>query len=560
MCQIFISYSSKDYDLIKKELVPFLEQKGLKPWLAKDNIHSGNGIIEIFENLQRSDYFLLVMSKDSKESKWVKAETYAWFVMERNDKRFFSFRIDDKHKREDFHPQIPPIQSIKYDKNNWDDTKKELDKFFLNRDSMNSGNRLSSNEAKQNLLTRQLISIFLRNSDYRSLWEAIKKACENFSLSDIKLSDDIPSYRIKNKLDKCSEDDLLLKYFWIATYLSCWSPKLVIENFIARLYAYLPYGAKSSLSQQKIRDKLEKIVEKNNEVDNCNFYHKVKKIREKQDNEIVYLIINIKDLSQSQPDLFQIHGWWATDGEMKSEELLFKNLPLQLNQDSDISFRNRSEPEISYSFEQLKKIIKCFIEKTNSTVEEILGEPPEKLIIDFFLPDSLLDWDVDKWDVYNDGMFLGRVYETRICSQDRFKPRYVSKKTWRHKWKLVEINNIERSWTNCNCNDEIGLISAQLNNDILGLKLISPLKSDFRRISPALYYSGTPIALWFRHSPQGSSPEAEFNKLLQPGKKFKDISKEVRQYRYKEKDSELSLLWDNPNLTNKYKKINNQLQ
>lgn len=94
MRQIFISHANNDVRTIEDKLKPYLEEKGLTPWFSKTCIPSGNGIIEIYNNLQRSDYFLLVMSENSKTSEWVKAETYAWFAMGRSVKKFLPFRID----------------------------------------------------------------------------------------------------------------------------------------------------------------------------------------------------------------------------------------------------------------------------------------------------------------------------------------------------------------------------------------------------------------------------------------------------------------------------------
>lgn len=191
MSQIFISYTGHDRE-VKNELVSHLEkEKDLKPWDADHDIQSGNiGTIDIFKNLQDSDYFLLVMSKDSKDSKWVEAETYAWFAI-RGRKRFFPFRIDDQHKREDFHREIRSIQDIKYDynKNDSDEVKTEklnkvtteIKQIIENQINSKSPRFLKDKKLEINLVTRQLISIFINNINDTLLRIATKKAYRCFS-------------------------------------------------------------------------------------------------------------------------------------------------------------------------------------------------------------------------------------------------------------------------------------------------------------------------------------------------------------------------------------------
>ena len=204
MPQIFISYTSEDRN-IKDRLVLFLNQMCFNTWNADRDIISGNCIVEIFDNLQKSDYFLLVMSKDSKDSKWVEAETYAWFAIEKDSKRFLPFRIDQDHKREHFHPKVADSPDIIYDQRiGWDATEQKLKDFFSKRNSSNSGNRWNSPQARQNSVTSSLINIFLNGEDEQLLWKPSKKAYEDF-FNEENVNDEY-SNSIKTKLDNCPEN------------------------------------------------------------------------------------------------------------------------------------------------------------------------------------------------------------------------------------------------------------------------------------------------------------------------------------------------------------------
>ena len=79
MPKIFISYANEDYQFIKDYIIRSIRDVGFEWFFSKDKISLGEkSTANIFDNLQTSDYFLLVMSKHSMVSEWVKAEVDVW--------------------------------------------------------------------------------------------------------------------------------------------------------------------------------------------------------------------------------------------------------------------------------------------------------------------------------------------------------------------------------------------------------------------------------------------------------------------------------------------------
>lgn len=76
---IFLSHSSKDKPFVKV-LATDLKDAGYKPWLDEWQIKVGESIPrKINFALQECKYFVIVLSKNSTESKWVEEEFYATY-------------------------------------------------------------------------------------------------------------------------------------------------------------------------------------------------------------------------------------------------------------------------------------------------------------------------------------------------------------------------------------------------------------------------------------------------------------------------------------------------
>lgn len=85
--KVFLSHSSSDKGFARK-LCSDLTDLGLKPWLDENDIKVGESITEKIEAaLKGTRYFILVLSKKSVESIWVKREWESIFLREINQKK-----------------------------------------------------------------------------------------------------------------------------------------------------------------------------------------------------------------------------------------------------------------------------------------------------------------------------------------------------------------------------------------------------------------------------------------------------------------------------------------
>lgn len=79
---IFISYSSKDKSVAEK-LAYVLKEKGYNIWLDEWEILVGQNIVdEVYKGIRLSNYMIVVLSKSSCQSKWVKEELTAGKLQE----------------------------------------------------------------------------------------------------------------------------------------------------------------------------------------------------------------------------------------------------------------------------------------------------------------------------------------------------------------------------------------------------------------------------------------------------------------------------------------------
>jgi len=84
--QAFISHSAKDKAFVRR-LSQDLDREGVTVWLDERQLRVGDSLVErISEGLKDSGYFIIVLSKASVESNWVKAELNASLIEELSDK------------------------------------------------------------------------------------------------------------------------------------------------------------------------------------------------------------------------------------------------------------------------------------------------------------------------------------------------------------------------------------------------------------------------------------------------------------------------------------------
>ena len=94
----FISYSSKDQSFVQR-LYTDLQANDVRCWFAPEDLKIGEEIrVGIDESIRIHDKLLLVLSKHSIESEWVKKEVETAFEQERKLKRtvLFPIRLDDE--------------------------------------------------------------------------------------------------------------------------------------------------------------------------------------------------------------------------------------------------------------------------------------------------------------------------------------------------------------------------------------------------------------------------------------------------------------------------------
>lgn len=98
----FISYSSKD-DEFADRLHADLQDKRVRCWLASEDLKIGDPLRDVIDRAVRlHDKLLLILSRDSIQSPWVKSEVEAAFEEERKAKArgeertvLFPIRLDD---------------------------------------------------------------------------------------------------------------------------------------------------------------------------------------------------------------------------------------------------------------------------------------------------------------------------------------------------------------------------------------------------------------------------------------------------------------------------------
>jgi transcriptional regulator with XRE-family HTH domain len=109
---VFISHSTADRSFIDRELLPLLTSHGIQTWYAHDDIKAmDEWERSILRGLRSCDYFLVVMSPRSAQSRWVKREV-DW-VFNRSDKPVVPILIEDCDA-DDFHLAMAGIQFIDF--------------------------------------------------------------------------------------------------------------------------------------------------------------------------------------------------------------------------------------------------------------------------------------------------------------------------------------------------------------------------------------------------------------------------------------------------------------
>src|SRR5437588_7739497 len=73
--KVFISHATADRDLVQRHILDLLRAHGIDTWYAEDDIHTAEEWeMSIRQGLASCEWFLVVMTPRSANSKWVQAE------------------------------------------------------------------------------------------------------------------------------------------------------------------------------------------------------------------------------------------------------------------------------------------------------------------------------------------------------------------------------------------------------------------------------------------------------------------------------------------------------
>jgi TIR domain len=92
--KVFISHSTYDREFVESELIPALASHGVDSWYSKQDIQGASEWAQrIVTGLQECDWFLVVMSRRSSESQWVRDEVH--WAMDHRWERIVPVLLDD---------------------------------------------------------------------------------------------------------------------------------------------------------------------------------------------------------------------------------------------------------------------------------------------------------------------------------------------------------------------------------------------------------------------------------------------------------------------------------
>jgi hypothetical protein len=110
MPRVFISHSTLDRAIVEERIIQPLTANGIATWYAKQDIRTAEEWERsILQGLKECDWFLVVMSRSSAESRWVRSEVH-WACDERQQ-HIVPVLIEDCDP-DKFHIMLRQIQSI----------------------------------------------------------------------------------------------------------------------------------------------------------------------------------------------------------------------------------------------------------------------------------------------------------------------------------------------------------------------------------------------------------------------------------------------------------------
>ncbi len=110
--RVFVSHSARDREFVRGEIIACLHAAGIETWYSEDDIRTADHWERsILAGLRACDWFLVVMSRNSARSEWVKDELH--WAMEHRAGRIVPVLIGGCEPQ-DFHIRLARIQYVQF--------------------------------------------------------------------------------------------------------------------------------------------------------------------------------------------------------------------------------------------------------------------------------------------------------------------------------------------------------------------------------------------------------------------------------------------------------------
>ena len=242
------------------------------------------------------------------------------------------------------------------------------------------------------------------------------------------------------------------------------------------------------------------------------------------------------------------------------------------------SYRENADPSLVtvLTVDSELAIKECDYKEFELKMRELIARCPSyeyELMIQLFLPKTLIDIDIDQWFPGEDRNRIDRrfgiLYKIVLRAEKRLDPKYGHpyqqhlRNQWHERWKKIEGKSSLKPFLDffedCdpNCPEEL-IPTLQQRCEALGVKLVHPSSSVEEEKMHELFdilieETAIPIALWVRQPPGGKN---WWEALKDSLKNFslEELPKAIKDERTKNVRDEqhigrhLSLLWDDPYL------------
>ena len=287
---------------------------------------------------------------------------------------------------------------------------------------------------------------------------------------------------------------------------------------------------------------------------------KKEKLEKRSKNTKSYLMMVLKKSNQASSsnnsDSYHINAFLIPDIE---------NYKYYHNRQNSDGCEGLDCPEFlnkTFTIDEIKtEVLKTIIDKIIDVSKRLDVDCLRNLTIEIFLPLTLLNHNVEWWQIKEDlgfGFltFIGKDYKVVVRSYERCTKHYERLRVnWKKKWETLEtkIQQTCQSSIDLECDDETvnNLINSE--QEIIGIKILkAPEKIGEKSIFAAILKTAIPVALWLRNNPPGLDCHSEIEEILgnccleelpdtiTKKRNIADPDKEIHIGRH------ISLLWEDP--------------